>query len=82
MSVSLLWLYKLVLSLIFHWIFIVNRALIILFTSVDHTIQVVFRVVMFRPYVGEIIAAKLKCSNSKGLQCEFFNLDSMFIQLK
>ncbi|XP_057539802.1 uncharacterized protein LOC130817865 isoform X2 [Amaranthus tricolor] len=43
------------------------------------TYTVVFRVVMFRPYVGEIIAAKLKCSNSKGLQLSLGFFDDIYI---
>lgn len=31
--------------------------------------QVVFRLIMFRPFVGEIIAAKVKESNATGLRC-------------
>ena len=31
--------------------------------------QVEFRLVMFRPFVGEIITAKLKESDSYGLRC-------------
>lgn len=31
--------------------------------------QVEFRLVMFRPFIGEIIAAKLKESDSSGLRC-------------
>lgn len=33
--------------------------------------QVEFRMVVFRPFVGEIIAAKLKESNKDGLRCMF-----------
>jgi len=29
----------------------------------------VFRMIMFRPFVGEIIGAKLKESNATGLRC-------------
>ena len=31
--------------------------------------QVVFRLIMFRPFVGEIIAANVKESNATGLRC-------------
>ena len=31
--------------------------------------QVKFRLVVFRPFVGEIIAAKLKESDANGLRC-------------
>ncbi|KAJ8420438.1 hypothetical protein Cgig2_007195 [Carnegiea gigantea] len=34
------------------------------------TYMVVFRVIMFRPYVGEVISAKLKESNTNGLHCK------------
>uniref|UniRef100_A0A803LML4 DNA-directed RNA polymerase subunit n=1 Tax=Chenopodium quinoa TaxID=63459 RepID=A0A803LML4_CHEQI len=43
------------------------------------TYTVVFRMVMFRPYVGEIIAAKLKNSNKKGLQLSLGFFDDIYI---
>lgn len=43
------------------------------------TYTVVFRMIMFRPYVGEVIAAKLKDSNSKGLQLSLGFFDDIYI---
>ncbi|KAL2920484.1 DNA-directed RNA polymerase III subunit RPC8 [Bienertia sinuspersici] len=43
------------------------------------TYTVVFCMVMFRPYVGEIIAAKLKDSNPKGLQLSLGFFDDIYI---
>lgn len=43
------------------------------------TYTVVFRMVMFRPYVGEIIPAKLKDSNKKGLQLSLGFFDDIYI---
>ncbi|CAO2816063.1 unnamed protein product [Amaranthus hypochondriacus] len=43
------------------------------------TYTVVFRVVMFRPYVGEIISAKLKNSSFKGLQLSLGFFDDIYI---
>ncbi|CAH2038727.1 unnamed protein product [Thlaspi arvense] len=36
------------------------------------TYKVGFRMVMFRPFVGEVIAAKFKESDSNGLRCEYY----------
>ncbi|KAJ8420439.1 hypothetical protein Cgig2_007196 [Carnegiea gigantea] len=36
--------------------------------------KVVFHVIMFRPYVGEVISAKLKESNTNGLHCMSLSL--------
>lgn len=33
--------------------------------------QVQFRMIVFRPFVGEVIVAKLKESNESGLRCMF-----------
>ncbi|KMT15909.1 hypothetical protein BVRB_3g055960 [Beta vulgaris subsp. vulgaris] len=43
------------------------------------TYTVVFRMIMFRPYVGEVIAAKLKDSNSKGLQLSLGFFDDVYV---
>nr|VDD53603.1 unnamed protein product [Brassica oleracea] len=36
------------------------------------TYKVGFRIVVFRPFVGEVIAARFKESDSNGLRCEYY----------
>jgi DNA-directed RNA polymerase subunit E'/Rpb7 len=36
------------------------------------TYKVGLRIVVFRPFVGEVIAAKFKESDANGLRCEYF----------
>ncbi|XP_062177648.1 uncharacterized protein LOC133882476 [Alnus glutinosa] len=43
------------------------------------TYTVVFRVIMFRPFVGEIIGAKLKESNATGLRLSLGFFDDIYI---
>ncbi|KNA10726.1 hypothetical protein SOVF_141600 [Spinacia oleracea] len=43
------------------------------------TYTVVFRMVMFRPYIGEIITTKLKNSNLKGLQLTLGFFDDIYV---
>lgn len=43
------------------------------------TYTVVFRVIMFRPYVGEVISAKLKESNTNGLRLSLEFFDDIFV---
>ena len=48
---------------------VTNQKTVCLFLFFSYFLQVVFRLIMFRPFEGEIIAAKLKESNSTGLRC-------------
>ncbi|KAJ8421576.1 hypothetical protein Cgig2_028560 [Carnegiea gigantea] len=43
------------------------------------TYMVVFRVIMFRPYVGEVISAKLKESNTNGLRLSLEFFDDIYV---
>lgn len=56
------------------WIFCIKHSTdSVNFKFVDNLVlyiwQVEFRLVVFRPFVGEIIAAKLKESDANGLRC-------------
>ncbi|KAJ4972398.1 hypothetical protein NE237_005497 [Protea cynaroides] len=43
------------------------------------TYKVVFRLVMFRPFVGEILVAKLKSSDANGLQLSLGFFDDIYV---
>lgn len=41
-------------------------------------LQVKFRLVVFRPFVGEIITARLKESKAEGLRCKLCRMFTVF----
>lgn len=44
-------------------------------------LQVKFRLVVFRPFVGEVISAKLKESNAEGLRCKRRRMCTIYFHL-